>query len=116
MNPAICQQYRAASRLGGCTNRASFRYTWPGKPESTVCKTCSHKLRNVAAAMGFILELVPIDEPRRDTTPAPPLHDAVGDDDPPWMLDTQPTVWPEPGRDVPADIAPSSSKVDRGAE
>lgn len=90
MNDQLCQQYRQALRLGRCTNRASFRYTWPGRTESTVCQTCSHKLRNVAAAMGFALELMPVDAPR-DTLPAPPLNSALeAEDDPPWMRDTQP--------------------------
>lgn len=89
MNQALCQQQRIAG--GRCTNRSAFRFTWPGRTESTICQTCVHKLRNLAAAMGLELQLLPYEEPARDTQPAPPLNEALeAEDDPAWMRETQP--------------------------
>jgi hypothetical protein len=41
----------------GCTERAVYRYTWPGQGESFVCEEHSAKLREVASAIGLALEL-----------------------------------------------------------
>jgi hypothetical protein len=112
MNPSLCQQQRVSG--GRCTNRSAFRYTWPGRDESTVCQGCSHKLRNVAAAIGLALELLPYEEPvstpnldevserlehlnraARDTLPAPPLDERnEAEGDPPWMRERKPYTAP----------------------
>ena len=47
---------RCSQRM--CTQRAAYRYTWPGSIESLVCEEHSGKLRDVAIATGFELELV----------------------------------------------------------
>ena len=45
-----------------CPNRASHRFTWPGREESFVCMGHSDKVRNIADAMGFLCQLHPIHE------------------------------------------------------
>jgi hypothetical protein len=54
----ICKQKRASGVP--CGERASFRYTWPGKRESLICALHAEKLRGIAEAMGLELELVPV--------------------------------------------------------
>lgn len=44
-----------------CEAAAAYRYTWPGRDESFICAEHSSKLRAVANAMGFPLQLIPLD-------------------------------------------------------
>lgn len=44
-----------------CNEPAAFRYTWPGRDEATICSVHSEKLRAIAEAMGFPLQLIPVD-------------------------------------------------------
>jgi hypothetical protein len=46
-------------RQEGCESVATFRFTWPGKPESHVCVDCAVKLKSVASALGLPLFLSP---------------------------------------------------------
>ncbi len=46
----------------GCDKDAKYRFTWPGNDESYICEKHVEKLRNVAKAMGFHLQVMPIDE------------------------------------------------------
>lgn len=53
MEIAMCKQE-------GCSEPATFRYTWPGKDESCVCVEHATKLKSVADAIGLHLQLIPI--------------------------------------------------------
>lgn len=44
-----------------CDRPASFRFTWPGRDEATICDQCVHKLIGVANAMGLPLQVIPLD-------------------------------------------------------
>ena len=44
-----------------CTNKATFRYTWPGRDESFICADHTPKLEAVAAAMGLPLQVIALD-------------------------------------------------------
>lgn len=44
----------------GCDQPAAFRFTWPGRLESGVCVLHVTKLRAVAGALGFRLEVIPL--------------------------------------------------------
>lgn len=46
--------------MSKCQNQASFRYTWPGECESTICVEHAVQLKNVANGMGLPLQLIPI--------------------------------------------------------
>ncbi len=46
-----------------CNEIAVFRYTWPGRDESYVCMEHAKKLKSVAEALGFYLQLIPISYP-----------------------------------------------------
>ena len=43
-----------------CTNSANFRYTWPGRDESYICKMCAPKAHAVAHAIGMHLQIIPL--------------------------------------------------------
>ena len=45
----------------GCDGTAQWRFAWPGKDEAGICAAHEPKLRRVAAALGFHLQLVPIE-------------------------------------------------------
>lgn len=45
----------------GCAEPAVYRYRWPGAQEKTICEAHSVQARSVATAMGFSLELRPIE-------------------------------------------------------
>lgn len=47
-----------------CDNEAKYRYTWPGRNESLICEEHVEKLRAVANAMGFYIQIVPL--PQQD--------------------------------------------------
>lgn len=45
-----------------CPNKASHRYTWPGRDESFICAEHVGRLTAVADAMGLHLQCVPLEE------------------------------------------------------
>lgn len=45
---------------GQCEQPGLYRYTWPGKDESVICELHVGRLRAVAEAMGFHLQIIPI--------------------------------------------------------
>lgn len=50
-----------------CKEDAKYRYTWPGRDESLVCEKHVEKLKIVAKAMGFHLQVIPLDENDKET-------------------------------------------------
>lgn len=44
----------------GCETPATFRYTWPGKPESHICVEHAITLKSTAAALGLPIYLYPV--------------------------------------------------------
>jgi hypothetical protein len=45
-----------------CKNPGAFKLTWPGQDEAYICASCVEKLKAIAAAMGFYLQIRPIPE------------------------------------------------------
>jgi hypothetical protein len=45
-----------------CSERAGYRFTWPGGDEAGICKEHIGKLRMIANAMGLYLQIIPIEE------------------------------------------------------
>ena len=45
-----------------CDKPANYRFTWPGNDESLICDGHVDKLRGVANAMGFHLQVTPLSE------------------------------------------------------
>jgi DNA-binding NtrC family response regulator len=45
----------------GCAEPAGFRFTWPGQEEGCACQRHADHLRGVAEAMGFALQLTPVE-------------------------------------------------------
>ena len=45
-----------------CTNKASYRFTWPGSDEAGVCEEHVDKLINIARAMGQYLQVIPLEK------------------------------------------------------
>jgi hypothetical protein len=43
-----------------CENKASHRYTWPGKNESFICEEHLPELKAVAGAIGMYLQTIPL--------------------------------------------------------
>ena len=43
-----------------CTNKAHYRFTWPGKDEAGICKDHAVKLEAIASSIGLHLQLVPL--------------------------------------------------------
>ena len=43
-----------------CGNPAALRYTWAGREESFICILCAPRLRAVANALGYPLQMIPI--------------------------------------------------------
>jgi len=43
-----------------CENLATHRYTWPGSDEQIICDEHLPKLKSVACAMGFHLQIIPL--------------------------------------------------------
>lgn len=56
MEHTICNQK-------GCTEPPAFRFTWPGRDEQAVCAKHEPKMRDVAGALGFHLQLIPLEPP-----------------------------------------------------
>jgi len=52
-----CGQFLVAEQ---CPCLASYRFTWPGRNESFICSNCVDLLRNVSAAMGLPLQIIPL--------------------------------------------------------
>ena len=46
--------------MAKCKNQAVFRFTWPGRDESFICIEHAPKLKGVADAMGFYIQLIPL--------------------------------------------------------
>jgi hypothetical protein len=44
-----------------CQNIALFRYTWAGRDESFICLEHAGQLKTVANAIGYYLQLIPIE-------------------------------------------------------
>lgn len=45
-----------------CTEKAKYRFTWPGQDESFICEKHVGKLKTISAAMGFYLQIIPLTE------------------------------------------------------
>uniref|UniRef100_A0A6M3KFG2 Uncharacterized protein n=1 Tax=viral metagenome TaxID=1070528 RepID=A0A6M3KFG2_9ZZZZ len=45
-----------------CDEKAAYRYTWPGRDESFICEKHVYNLQAIARAMGFPLQVIPLDE------------------------------------------------------
>ncbi len=43
-----------------CGQLANIRYTWPGRDEAICCIECAAGLTNIATAMGFHLQILPL--------------------------------------------------------
>ncbi len=52
-DPSVCSQE-------GCDEPAAHRFTWPGNPEQRCCSVHSLKARDLASAMGFELQVLPL--------------------------------------------------------
>lgn len=48
---------------GNCDKPSEFRGTWPGRDETGWCAKCADAALRVASAMGFYLQLIPLDNP-----------------------------------------------------
>ena len=44
----------------GCKQPAAFRFTWPGRDEAGICAEHESRLRSVAEALGFPLQIIPL--------------------------------------------------------
>lgn len=45
-----------------CDNNALFRYTWAGQNERVACIECAAKLKTIADAMGYHLQLIQLSQ------------------------------------------------------
>ena len=45
-----------------CEEDAAYRFTWPGQPEAGICNQHVHQLKATAEAMGFYLQLLPVEK------------------------------------------------------
>lgn len=45
-----------------CSNRAIYRYTWPGNDESVICDSHARQIKKVAEVIGLHLQLIPLSE------------------------------------------------------
>ena len=48
-----------------CGSEATYRYTWPGEDEDVICKQCSERLLQVAAALRIHLQLISISDSKQ---------------------------------------------------
>ena len=46
----------------GCEAVADYRFTWPGNDEAGICAEHAPKLRAIAGAMGFHIQIIKLDE------------------------------------------------------
>jgi len=44
-----------------CDRDGSYRFTWPGRDEAHICEDHVKQLRGIAAAMGFPLQVIPVE-------------------------------------------------------
>jgi hypothetical protein len=61
--PRECEQHIGKATNGApliCGAPAEFRYTWPGHDEKFACRLHALKLRGVAQAMGYHLQLIEV--------------------------------------------------------
>jgi len=49
-----------------CTNPADFMFSWPGQAPSFICNEHVPKLRAIASAMGFKIEIIQIFKADKD--------------------------------------------------
>ena len=56
----MVEDTRVGCNQVGCLNDGAYRFTWPGRDESTICEEHVGKLRGVAAAMGLPLQVIPL--------------------------------------------------------
>ena len=52
-----------------CGQHAAFRFTWPGRDESTICVEHAIQLTNVSRAIGLHIQLTPLAYSVRDSIP-----------------------------------------------
>jgi hypothetical protein len=45
-----------------CLEAPAYRYTWPGQDEAFICATHAPKLRAVAKAIGYYVQMIPLEE------------------------------------------------------
>jgi hypothetical protein len=45
-----------------CSEDAYYRYTWPGNDESYICKNHARKITNISNAMGFHIQMIPLEK------------------------------------------------------
>ncbi len=43
-----------------CENKASYRFTWPGRDGSFICSHHVYTLRNISDALGLPLQIIPL--------------------------------------------------------
>lgn len=43
-----------------CDREAAYLFTWLGEDQAGICEACAPKLRSVASALGFRVQLIPI--------------------------------------------------------
>ena len=53
--------YPTKCNQSGCDRPAAHRFTWPGRDEAGICEHHVAKLRAVAAAMGFSLQIIKLE-------------------------------------------------------
>jgi hypothetical protein len=46
--------------MSKCPEPVFYRFTWPGRNENFICMAHGEKVREVAYAMGFFIQLIPI--------------------------------------------------------
>lgn len=55
-----------------CGHTAALRYTWPGRDEAYACNCCAVRIKRVADAMGFHLQLCAVPNPKPCQCVRPP--------------------------------------------
>jgi hypothetical protein len=58
--PGVARLPLNACNQNGCGLPPVARYTWPGKNEAGICGAHVVSLRNIAAAMGLPLQIIPL--------------------------------------------------------
>lgn len=58
---------KCKQKVGGaeCAEPAAYRFTWAGQDESFICEKHVGKLRGVAAAMGYYVQVIPLSDDER---------------------------------------------------
>jgi hypothetical protein len=60
-----------------CGKPAAYRFTWPGQDEAFICEEHMPKLKMVAGAMGFQLQIVPLPPLGPGLEPTPGVETAI---------------------------------------